>query len=97
MRLRSGLLIGIFGLVVVLLGGWYFTLAIALLTYLALLEFFRMAEFTGIKPATKTTLLSSLIIIISTYLEAIGLLDKEISNSIPLQNIYYCLMHYLVF
>ena len=39
MRLRSGLLIGIFGLVVVLLGGWYFTLAIALLTYLALLEF----------------------------------------------------------
>ena len=56
MRLRSGLLIGLFGLVVVLLGGWYFTIAIALLTYIALLEFFRMAEFTGIKPATKTTL-----------------------------------------
>ena len=55
MRLRSGLLIGLFGLVVVLLGGWYFTIAIALLTYIALLEFFRMAEFTGIKPATKTT------------------------------------------
>ena len=64
MRLRSGLLIGIFGLIVVLLGGWYFTVAIALLTYLALLEFFRMAEFTGIKPATKTTLFSCLIIII---------------------------------
>jgi len=41
MRLRSGLLIGIFGLIVVLLGGWVFTLATALLTYLALLEFFR--------------------------------------------------------
>ena len=91
MRLRSGLLIGIFGLVVVLLGGWYFTLAIALLTYLALLEFFRMAEFTGIKPATKTTLFSCLIIIISTYLEAVGLLDKEISNSIlPISSVVIC-------
>lgn len=82
MRLRSGLLIGLFGLVVVLLGGWYFTIAIALLTYFALLEFFRMAEFTGIKPATKTTLFSCFIIIISTYLEAIGFLDQEIYDSI---------------
>ena len=49
---------GLFGLVVVLLGGWYFTIAITLLTYIALLEFFRMAEFTGIKPATKTTSVS---------------------------------------
>ena len=62
MRLRSGLLIGIFGLIVVLLGGWFFTLATALLTYLALLEFFRMAEFKGIRPATKTTLFSSFIL-----------------------------------
>jgi phosphatidate cytidylyltransferase len=82
MRFRSGLLIGIFGLIVVLLGGWFFTLAIALLTYLALLEFFRMAEFKGIKPATKTTLFSSFVIIVSTYLEAIGFLEGEISNSI---------------
>ena len=82
MRLRSGLLIGIFGLIVVLLGGWYFTIAIALLTYLALLEFFRMAEFTGIRPATKTTLFSCFIIIISSYLETVNLIDREISNSI---------------
>ena len=72
MRLKSGLLIGIFGLIVVLLGGWFFTLATALITYLALLEFFRMAEFKGIRPATKTTLFSSFIIIVSTYLETIG-------------------------
>ena len=82
MRFKSGLLIGIFGLIVVLLGGWYFTIAIGLLTYLALLEFFRMAEFTGIKPATKTTLFACLIIIISTHFESIGFLDKEISGSI---------------
>jgi phosphatidate cytidylyltransferase len=91
MRFRSGLLIGIFGLIVVLLGGWFFTLATALLTYLALLEFFRMAEFKGIKPATKTTLFSCLIIIISTYLETIGLLDREISNSIlPICSVGIC-------
>ena len=82
MRLRSGLLIGIFGLIVVLFWGWVFTLAIALLTYLALLEFFRMAEFKGIRPATKTTLFSSFVIIISTYLKNIGLVEGEISNSI---------------
>ena len=91
MRLRSGLLIGFFGLVVVLLGGWFFTIAVALLTYLALLEFFRMAEFTGIKPATKTTLFSCFVITISTYLEAIGILDKEISNSIlPMCSVGIC-------
>ena len=91
MRLRSGLLIGLFGLVVVLLGGWYFTIAIALLTYIALLEFFRMAEFTGIKPATKTTLFSCFIITISTYLEVIGFLDREIYNSIlPICSVGIC-------
>ncbi len=91
MRLRSGLLIGIFGLIVVSLGGWVFTLAIALLTYLALLEFFRMAEFKGIKPATKTTLFSSFVIIIFTYLETIGFLSGEISNSIlPICSVGIC-------
>ena len=91
MRFISGLLIGIFGLIVVLLGGWFFTLAIALLTYLALLEFFRMAEFKGIKPATKTTLFSCFVIIITTYLETLGLLEGEISNSIlPVCSVGIC-------
>ena len=91
MRFRSGILIGIFGLVVVLIGGWVFTLATALLTYLALLEFFRMAEFKGIKPATKTTLFSCFIIIISTYFETIGLIEGELSNSIlPICSVGIC-------
>ena len=91
MRIRSGLLIGVFGLIVVILGGWYFTIAVAILTYLALLEFFRMAEFTGIKPATKTTLFSCLIIIVSTYLESIGVLEKEISSAIlPICSVVIC-------
>ena len=91
MRLRSGLLIGIFGLIVVSLGGWVFTLSTALLTYLALLEFFKMAEFKGIKPATKTTLFSSFVIIISTYLETTGLIESEIANSIlPICSVVIC-------
>ncbi len=91
MRLISGLCIGIFGLVVVLLGGWYFAIAVTLLSYCALLELFRMAEFTGIKPATKTTLISCVIIIISTYLELSGFLSREISNSVlPISSIVIC-------
>ena len=74
MRFRSGLIIGVFGLVVVILGGIYFAIGITLLTYLALLELFRMAEFTGIKPATKTTLFSCFILIISTYFELKGII-----------------------
>tara|TARA_B100000242_G_scaffold284111_1_gene247053 strand:- start:162 stop:1022 length:861 start_codon:yes stop_codon:yes gene_type:complete len=91
MRFKSGLYIGIFGLIVVLLGGWFFTLATSLLTYFALLEFFRMAEYKGIKPATKTTLVSSFVILISTYLENIGILEGEISNSIlPICAVVIC-------
>ena len=57
-RLLSGLLVGAFGFLIVSLGNWWFAIAISLIVHLALLEFFRMAEFTGIRPATKTTLLA---------------------------------------
>ncbi len=91
MRFKSGLIIGIFGLVVVILGGFYFAIGVTVLTYFALLELFRMAEFTGIKPATKTTLFSCLVLIISTYLELKGIIGKEISNAIlPISSIGIC-------
>ena len=57
-RLLSGLLVGAFGFLIVSLGGWWFAISISLIVHIALLEFFRMAEFTGIRPATKTTLLA---------------------------------------
>ena len=91
MRFKSGCIIGIFGLFVVSLGGWFFVIGISLLTSFALLELFRMAEYTGIKPATKTTLFSCVIIILSTYLEVIGIIEKEISNAIlPISSIAIC-------
>ncbi len=91
MRFKSGLIIGLFGLVVVILGDFYFAIGIAGLTYFALLELFRMAEFTGIKPATKTTLFSCFILIISTYLELKGIIGEEISNAVlPISSIGIC-------
>ena len=91
MRFKSGLIIGIFGLLVVSLGGYYFTIAVTILTYFALLELFRMAEFKGIKPATKTALVSCSLIIISTYLEVNGILEKGISNAtLSISSIVIC-------
>ena len=91
MRFKSGLIIGIFGLLVVSLGGYYFTIAVTILTYFALLELFRMAEFKGIKPATKTALVSCSLIIISTYFEVNGILEKGISNAtLSISSILIC-------
>ena len=91
MRFKSGLIIGAFGLIVVILGDFYFAIGITVLTYLALLELFRMAEFTGIKPATKTTLFSCFMLIISIYLELKGIISEEISNAIlPISAIGIC-------
>ncbi len=67
-RVLSGVLAGLFGILVVGLGGWWFTLALGVIVHLALVEFFRMAQFTGIRPATKTTLVACQILLISSQL-----------------------------
>ncbi len=69
-RLLSGWLAGGFGLVVVVLGGWWFTLAVGVIVHLGLLEFFRMAQFKGIRPATKTTLVAVQLLLVSTQAAA---------------------------
>ena len=56
-RVLSGTAVGCFGALVVVLGGWWFTAAVGVIVHLGLLEFFRMAQFKGIRPATKTCLL----------------------------------------
>ena len=65
-RLLSGWLVGGFGFVVVMLGGWWFTVAVGLIVHLGLLEFFRMAQFKGIRPATKTTLVAVQLLLLTT-------------------------------
>ena len=65
-RLASGWAAGGIGLVVVLLGGWWFTLAVGVIVHLGLLEFFRLAQFKGIRPATKTTLVLVQLLLLTT-------------------------------
>jgi hypothetical protein len=48
------------------LGGWWFTVAVGVIVHLGLLEFFRMAQFKGIRPATKTTLVAVQMLLLST-------------------------------
>tara|TARA_Y100001970_G_C14247843_1_gene869601 strand:+ start:4330 stop:5193 length:864 start_codon:yes stop_codon:yes gene_type:complete len=91
MRFKSGLFLGLFGLIVVILGGWYFTLTVCFLIHLALLEFFKIAELSGIRPATKTTLVLCQIILIATHFETQGVLDSQLSLSIlPISSAVIC-------
>ncbi len=90
-RLLSGLGAGAFGVLVVGLGGWWFALALGVIVHLALLEFFRMAQFTGIRPATKTTLVACQLLLLSTQLCAEGGLPAEISAAVlPLSGAAIC-------
>jgi phosphatidate cytidylyltransferase len=71
-RLLSGWAAGAFGFVVVMLGGWWFTVAVGVIVHLGLLEFFRMAQFKGIRPATKTTLVAVQLLLVTTQLASGG-------------------------
>ena len=91
LRVRSGLGVGLFGLIIVTLGGWWFALAVGLIVHLALQEYFRMAEFNGIRPATKTTLVTCQILLVMTQLALNGIISFDLSYAImPLSGIAIC-------
>jgi phosphatidate cytidylyltransferase len=90
-RLVSGLAAGGFGLVVVGLGGWWFTAALMVIVHLGLLEFFRMAQRTGIRPATKTTLVACQLLLISTQWDMAGALPSSLAAAVlPLSGAAIC-------
>ena len=90
-RLSSGLAAGLFGLIIVVLGGWWFTFSLCLIVHLALLEFFRMAEFTGIRPATKTTLVACQILLTTTQLGSDHIISENITAAaLPLSGAAIC-------
>ncbi len=90
-RLISGLGVGGFGLIVVGLGGWWFTLAVGVIVHLGLLEFFRMAQFKGIRPATKTTLVACQLLLLSTQWAVQGGLPEVIAQAVlPLSGAAIC-------
>ncbi len=91
MRFLSGLAAGGFGLLVVGLGGWWFTLGLGVIVHLALLEFFRMAQFTGIRPATKTTIVACHLLLVTTQWGVNGGLPAELVSAIlPLSGAAIC-------
>ena len=71
-RLASGWAAGGLGAAVILLGGWWFTLAVGVIVHLGLLEFFRMARFKGIRPAVRTTLVAVQLLLASTMAASAG-------------------------
>ncbi len=90
-RFLSGLAAGGFGLLVVGLGGWWFTFALGVIVHLALLEFFRMAKFTGIRPATKTTLVACQLLLITTQMGVDGGFPSELTAAVlPLSGAAIC-------
>ena len=90
-RLPSGLLAGAFGLLVVGLGGWWFTLALGVIVHLGLLEFFRLAQFKGMRPATKTTLVACQLLLFSTQWANSGGLPALLPDAVlPLSGAAIC-------
>ncbi|KGG15436.1 MULTISPECIES: phosphatidate cytidylyltransferase [unclassified Prochlorococcus] len=81
-RIVSGLCAGLFGLLVVGIGGVFFTFALCSIVHLALIEYFRMAEFAGIKPATKTTLFACQILLITTYCDSQGFFGGDFASAV---------------
>ena len=81
-RLISGLGVGGFGLLVVSLGGWWFTAALGGMVHLGLLEFFRMAQFKGIRPATKTTLVACQLLLFTTQWAIQGGLPADVAHAV---------------
>ncbi len=90
-RIISGLIAGLFGLLIVGVGGFLFTFAIGLIVHMALIEYFRMTEFAGIRPATKTTLLACQILLIATYFDTQGITSVHLSSAVlPLAGVAIC-------
>ena len=90
-RLISGIVLGFLGFLIIYMGGWWFAISLGVIVHLALLEFFKMAEFKGIRPATKTTLLACQILLITTQLGMDGIISDYFTAAVlPLSGAAIC-------
>ncbi|MBD2233443.1 phosphatidate cytidylyltransferase [Phormidium tenue] len=67
-RIISGIVAIAVALVMILLGGWYFTLGFGVLIFLGQLEIFALVKAKGILPAAKITLVVSQLLLITAHL-----------------------------
>ena len=89
-RIISGIVAIIMALSATLLGGWYFTIAIAIVVFLGQQEYFNLVRSRGITPSVKTT------IIVSQVLLAICTLNGSLADAImPIAGTLICF--YLLF
>ncbi len=66
-RIVSGVVAIAAALTMLCLGGWYFTIALAVLVYLGQLEYFRMVAAKGMLPAVKTTMILSQMVMLGSH------------------------------
>lgn len=89
-RIISGIVAIALALFATLLGGWYFTIVIAVVVFLGQQEYFNLVRARGIAPAAKTTMSVSLILL------AICTLDGGLADAVmPIAGTFICF--YLLF
>ncbi|KKZ14592.1 MAG: phosphatidate cytidylyltransferase [Candidatus Synechococcus spongiarum 15L] len=66
-RVLSGLVAAGLGVLLISLGGWWFTLLVAVIVHLGLVEFFTLARSKGIRPASKTTLAACQVLLFLSF------------------------------
>ncbi len=89
-RTISALVALVLAFVIVVLGGWYFTLAFGVIVFLGQREIFQLVHAKGILPAAKTTLVVSQLLLIFAHL------SPTLANAVlPLGGTFICF--YLLF
>ncbi len=89
-RILSGIVAIALALGMLLLGGWFFTVILAVIIYLGQLEYFQLANAKGIAPAAKTTLVVSQLLLITATLA------PDLTDAVfPLAGTFICF--YLLF
>lgn len=89
-RIISGLIAIVLALGMILLGGWYFTLGFCILVYLAQDEYFDLVRAKGNRPAGKTTMIVSQLLLITATIN--GMLADAV---LPVAGTFICF--YLLF
>lgn len=89
-RIISGLIAIVLALGMILLGGWYFTLGFCILVYLAQIEYFDLVRAKGNRPAGKTTMIVSQLLLITATIN-VDLADAVL----PVAGTFICF--YLLF
>ncbi|WP_096607865.1 phosphatidate cytidylyltransferase [Calothrix sp. NIES-2100] len=89
-RIISGIVAIALALFSTLLGGWYFTIMIAIVVFLGQQEYFNLVLARGIAPAVKTTMFVSLVLLV------ICTLDGDLADAfMPIAGTFICF--YLLF